>query len=81
MKFSPPFFHLFSYVQILCSALCHQAFSVIYEVYLIKLGQMRLQTVLKCNKKSANIHTVNFKLFIPCIVNNYFAKPNQRNTQ
>jgi hypothetical protein len=42
MKFSPPSFHLFSYVQILCSAPCHQAFSIIFELYLIKLDQISL---------------------------------------
>lgn len=42
MKFSSPSFHLFSYVQILCSAPRHQAFSIIYEVYLIKLSQISL---------------------------------------
>lgn len=41
-KFSPPSFHLFFYVQILYSAPCHQALSIVYEIYLIKLGQISL---------------------------------------
>lgn len=69
MNFSPPSFHLFSYVHILCSAPCHQTFSINYVVYLIKLDQIMLQTVLKRKKKSANIHPDDDRLWIETYTN------------